>query len=69
MEKMEAGFNPDSDDWRYTLINPDGSVVGITNGPGTENVEFCVACHLPAAEDQDSLLFLPEDLRVREFPR
>lgn len=64
MEKMEAGFNPDSGDWRYTLINPDGAVVGVTNGPGSENVEFCAGCHMPAAADHDSLLFLPEELRV-----
>jgi len=26
MEKMPAGFNPASGDWRYTLIQPDGRI-------------------------------------------
>jgi len=63
MEKMAAGFNKASGNWKYTLILPNGQTVGTTNGNGTEAVKFCYECHM-AAEDTDSLFFLPEDLRV-----
>jgi hypothetical protein len=64
MEKAKAGFNPASGDWRYTMVMPDGSVAGTTNGDGSAAVEFCNACHVNAAQDQDYLFFLPEDFRV-----
>ncbi len=65
MEKMDAGFNPASDDWRYTLIMPDGTVFGTTNGEGSKKVEFCVQCH-KAVADQDSLYFLDEKYRTAQ---
>ncbi|MCH7555696.1 MAG: hypothetical protein IIC08_06880 [Proteobacteria bacterium] len=43
---------------------PGGKVIGTTNGPGSGNVEFCIGCHM-TAEDTDSLMFLPEDYRVK----
>ena len=64
MEKMSAGFNHASGDWRYTMIMPDGSIFGITNGEASKRVDFCVPCHL-AAERHDHLHFLPEQYRVR----
>jgi hypothetical protein len=63
MEKMPAGFNADSDNWRYTLVMPGGKVIGTTNGKGSGNVEFCIGCHMSAG-DTDSMMFLPEDYRV-----
>ncbi|MFQ5775645.1 MAG: hypothetical protein ACE5GS_14080, partial [Kiloniellaceae bacterium] len=65
MEKMQAGFNPDSDDWRYTMIMPNGSVFGTTKGKGSQKVQFCVGCHMSLGEDTDSLMFLPEEYRVQ----
>ena len=62
MEKMAAGFNADSGNWRYTLVMPTGKVIGTTNGKGSNNVEFCTGCHM-AAEDTDSMMFLPEEYR------
>jgi hypothetical protein len=62
MEKMRAGFNEASQNWRYTLVMPTGKVVGTTNGKGSKNVEFCIGCHVVA--DTDSLYFLPEELRT-----
>jgi len=62
MEKMEAGFNPDSEDWKYTLIMPDGSTVGTTGGEGSTSVEFCFECH-KALSSTDSMLLVPPDLR------
>jgi len=64
MEKMPAGFNYVSGDWRYTMILPDGSVHGTTRGAGADQVDFCIACHL-AVENQDHLFFIPEDYRRR----
>jgi hypothetical protein len=63
MEKMEAGFHEPSDDWKYTMVMPDGSIGGITQGQNSENVEMCISCHIAAPDGQDSLLFLPEHLR------
>ncbi len=63
MEKMPAGFSSASMNWRYTLVMPDGKVLGTTNGKGSKNVEFCIGCHV-GAEDTDSLMFLPEEYRV-----
>ena len=62
MEKMPAGFNYVSGDWRYTLIQPDGSISGSTNGENADNVKFCVSCHL-AAEKKDHLFFVPNEFR------
>ncbi len=62
MEKMQAGFNYVSGDWRYTMIMPDGSLFGTTNGEGSERVRFCISCHL-AVEQQDHLFFIPEEYR------
>ena len=62
MEKMGAGFNAASADWKYTLVMPDGSVIGETNGQGSANVTFCYECHAAAGASQ--MFFLPEGLRV-----
>ncbi len=65
MEKMRAGFNSDSGDWRYTMIMPNGSVFGTTKGKGADSVEFCIGCHMSVTPDQDSIMLLPEEYRVR----
>jgi hypothetical protein len=65
MEKMPAGFSPEAHDWRYTMIMPDGSLFGTTNGEGSDRVEFCVSCHLLAEEGMDDLFFVPEQYRLR----
>lgn len=63
MEKMEAGFNYVSGDWRYSMISAEGVLLGRTKGPGAERVEFCIACHL-AVEKQDHLFFVPQQVRL-----
>lgn len=62
MEKMAVGFNKENGDWAYTLIMPNGMVVGTSGGKGSQNVNFCADCH-NAAEDQDYMFFLPEEHR------
>ena len=64
MEKMEAGFNPDTGDWRYTMIMPDGSVYGVTKGENSANVRFCVPCHAAVGDNRDHLYFPPRGVRV-----
>ncbi len=64
MEKMNAGFNAGSGDWRYTMIMPNGSVFGETLGEGSANVQFCVDCHGAVADAQDNLFFLPAEFRA-----
>lgn len=64
MEKMEKGWNKASDDWKYTLMLPNGKIFGVTNGVNSKKVKFCIDCHIAVAEDQDSSFFLPEELRV-----
>ncbi len=63
MEKMAPGFKPSSADWRYTMIMPDGSLLGTTNGTGSERVEFCAACHALAGDKHDHMFFVPKDVR------
>lgn len=65
MEKMEAGFNYVSGDWRYSMIMPDGEIFGVTKGFNSERVKYCIGCHL-AKEDQDHLFFMPEGVRVKD---
>lgn len=64
MEKMEPGFNPDTGDWRFAMIAPDGMVVGVTNGPNEGRIEFCVACHRAASAANDWLFFPPAGMRI-----
>ena len=61
MEKMGSGFSPATDDWRYTMVMPDGSLFGQTKGKASEQMQFCADCHL--ATDTDSLFFMPEEVR------
>ncbi len=64
MEKMAAGFKASSGDWRYTMIMPDGSLLGTTNGSGSERVEFCVSCHAQVGAEQDHMFYVPKAYRL-----
>lgn len=67
MEKMPSGFRHASGDWRYTLVQPDGTVLGRTNGRGSGRVEYCIACHL-SAEHEDHVFFVPPEFRREQVP-
>jgi hypothetical protein len=56
LEKMPPGFDPEGGDWRYTLVGPDGKVVGETGGHNASGVRYCFNCH-KAGRNQDFLLF------------
>ncbi len=64
MRKMEAGFNPSTGDWQYIQIQPDGKILGMTHGEGSDQVRYCIACHL-AREQNDHLYFVPDARRRR----
>lgn len=63
MEKMAPGFSAITGDWRYTMIMPDGSLFGVTNGMGSESVEYCIGCHM-ARQRFDHLYFPPKKFRI-----
>jgi hypothetical protein len=63
MEKMASGFSPETNDWRYTMVMPDGAIFGQTKGKASDQMQFCADCHL--ATDTDSLFFLPEEFRAK----
>ena len=65
MQKMKQGSNPASGDWLFMMIRPDGRIMGITKGRGSENVAFCAGCHIRARSRQDSLFFMPRNVRRR----
>ena len=65
MEKMRGGFNKASDDWRYTMVMPNGSVFGTTKGKGSQKVAFCIGCHQSVAPEQDNVMLLPEEVRAK----
>lgn len=64
MEKLPAGANSETADWRYLVVNPDGSLFGDTKGDEPELVDYCHACHESKA-DQDYVFLIPEEFRVK----
>ncbi len=64
MEKMETGFNPNSANWRFTMILPEGNILGSTKGENSDNVAFCSPCHADAGESFDHLFFVPKSYRA-----
>ena len=63
MEKLPRGTNPDTADWRYMMIMPDGSLFGDTLGASPDKMDFCHSCH-EIAEADDYLYFIPEEFRA-----
>ncbi len=62
MEKLAPGRSPDTADWRFVQLLPDGSYIGDTTGDSPEDVTFCFTCHKTQA-DLDYLFFMPESYR------
>ena len=59
MEKLKPEASPETADWRYLMIMPDGSTFGDSraNGP---RMAFCHSCHAARADD-DYLFFVPAE--------
>lgn len=56
MTKMEAGSIPETNDWLYTGIQPNGKTMKVKQS-------FCHDCHLPY-EDSDFLAYPMEEVRL-----
>lgn len=64
MEKLAEGTSPETADWRYFMVIPDGSIVGDTTGDNPHLMTYCHECHL-AVEDRDFTFFVPEEYRIK----
>ncbi len=62
MEKLSPGTSPNTADWRYWMILPDGSLHGDSRGDSPENMKFCHTCHKVVAK-KDHLYFVPKAFR------
>jgi hypothetical protein len=62
MEKMNAGFDPDTNDWRFRVVAPDGAIAGETKGRNAATFAYCAECH-KAGRRQDFLMFVPPQYR------
>jgi hypothetical protein len=65
MEKLAEGKSPDTGDWRYVMLLPDGSMFGDTTGDDPESVEYCHACHIQKSR-QDYVFFVPKQYLAAE---
>ncbi|MGV6805270.1 MAG: cytochrome P460 family protein [Ruegeria sp.] len=63
MEKLPDGSSPETADWRYIMVMPDGSLFGDTKGDRPGAVVYCHDCHEAVAE-RDYTFFVPEEYRV-----
>lgn len=63
MEKVAAGAYPDTDDWKYTTIIPNGKILGETGTDTAKKQKFCHDCHSNVLEGQDAMFFPDEDYR------
>ena len=45
MQKMQKGFNRVTRDWKYIQVQPNGKLLGETNGKGASKVKYCIDCH------------------------
>ncbi|MBO9433998.1 cytochrome P460 family protein [Ruegeria sp. R13_0] len=64
MEKLAQGANPETADWRYIMVLPDGSLFGDTLGDRAGAVAYCHDCHVQVA-DRDYTFYVPEDYQIK----
>ncbi len=64
MEKMKPGFDSAGGNWRFLMLRPDGSLVGMTGGADSSKVRFCADCHKTAGAKHDFLFFMPKQVRI-----
>eukprot|EP00903_Cladosiphon_okamuranus_P002528 g2526.t1 len=65
MEKLATGASPETADWRYFMVIPDGSIYGDTKGDNPDLMTYCHECHLAVA-DRDYTFFIPEDYLIKK---
>lgn len=66
MEKVAAGALPETDDWKYVLILPDGRVMGESGTETGRKVTFCHDCHEQVLDGQDGMFYPEPEYRVFE---
>ena len=44
LEKMPKGFSTAKGNWRYTVIGPEGDIIGVSKGQNAAEIEFCKKC-------------------------
>ena len=59
MEKLAAGISPETGNWRYWMILPDGSVFGDSEDDTAKAVAFCHTCH-KLKKRNDYLYYVPK---------
>lgn len=62
MEKLAADASPDTGNWRYIMVMPDGSLFGDSMGDGADQMTFCHDCHKIKA-NRDFVFFVPQAYR------
>lgn len=65
MEKLGPGVKPETGNWRYAMIMPDGSVLGDNTVVGDTSMQFCHDCH-KRVKKRDYLYFIPGKYRAHE---
>ncbi|WFE90475.1 cytochrome P460 family protein [Roseibium porphyridii] len=65
MEKLASGASPETADWRYFMVIPDGSIYGDTTGANPDLMTYCHVCH-KAVADRDYTFYVPEDFRLTQ---
>ncbi len=65
MEKLPIGTHPQTADWRYVMVMPDGSLFGDTVGSRSQEMFYCHECHESVAS-RDYTFFVPSEYRVTE---
>ncbi|MBL8659926.1 MAG: cytochrome P460 family protein [Rhodospirillales bacterium] len=67
MEKLAHDASPETGDWRYVMIMPDGSTFGDSR-LDSPRMTFCHDCHAERAGD-DYLFFVPKDAAALPTPK
>ena len=65
MQKMPSGFVKASLDWKYLMIMPDGKVFWATGGKNSAAMNFCYECYNGVAPDQDAVMLLLKEFRMK----
>lgn len=65
MEKLKPGSSPNTADWRYVMVMPDGSLFGDSAGETAAQIAYCHDCHQQKA-DQDFVFFVPPAFQSSE---
>lgn len=42
---MQKGFNIVGGNWRYTVIGPEGDIIGVTKRQQSDDIDFCKDCN------------------------